>query len=137
MTACRALWALMYAGVSDVRLLDGQFNEWKQSGGEIFDQPSEPEMSNTTLNFQVQPKLLATTEDVQKIVDKKAPGTMMDIRRYSEHAGTFNDYQFFDDVGHIPNAVWPGNWVELLDLNTGKLKDLDEIEQLWKSLGVT
>ena len=52
----------------------------------------------------------------------------MDIRRYSEHVGTFDDaYNFFYESGHIPNAVWPGNWVDLVDLETGKLKDLDEI----------
>ena len=62
----------------------------------------------------------------------------MDIRRYSEHAGTFNDaYNFFHESGHIPHAVWPGNWVDLVDLETGKLKDLDEIQDHWQSLGIT
>ena len=42
MSACRALWALMYAGLEDVRLLNGNFDEWKRYGGEIIDRPSEP-----------------------------------------------------------------------------------------------
>ena len=62
---------------------------------------------------------------------------MMDIRRYSEHVGTFDDaYNFFHESGHIPNAVWPGDWVDLVDIETGKLKNLDEIQDHWKSLGI-
>ena len=41
MSACRAVWSLMYAGVKDVRLLNGGFKEWKQVGGSIDDKPNE------------------------------------------------------------------------------------------------
>ena len=70
-------------------------------------------------------------------MSNKAPGTMMDIRKYSEHAGQFVDnYTFFKESGHIPGSVWPGNWDDLIDMETEKLKNLDEIEEHWKSLGV-
>jgi len=29
MVACRVVWSLMYAGVNDVRMLNGGFNSWK------------------------------------------------------------------------------------------------------------
>ena len=63
---------------------------------------------------------------------------MMDIRRYSEHAGHSVDvYPFSLETGHIPGSVWPGNWDNLVDMDTGKLKDLEEIEHHWKKLGLT
>jgi 3-mercaptopyruvate sulfurtransferase SseA len=41
----------MYAGVKDVRLLNGGFKEWKEIGGSIEDQPCKYDKSNTILDL--------------------------------------------------------------------------------------
>ncbi len=42
MYSCRAIWALMYAGVKDVRLLDGGFECWKKFEGKTSSHPCIP-----------------------------------------------------------------------------------------------
>ena len=72
MSACRVLWALMYAGVKDVRLLDGGFKAWKNHGGETQKTPSKflPAQVDK-MNVSCKPKYLATTSEVSDIVTKK------------------------------------------------------------------
>ena len=42
MVACRAIWALMYAGVKDVRLLNGGFSAWQKGKCMMQARPDEP-----------------------------------------------------------------------------------------------
>lgn len=35
MTGCRIVWALMYAGVKDVRFMNGGFKAWQDQGGQL------------------------------------------------------------------------------------------------------
>lgn len=61
----------------------------------------------------------------------------MDIRRYSEFSGEKGDcYTFFTKAGHIPRAVWPGNWDQLVDEEQNFIKDIDEVWAHWERLGV-
>ena len=64
MVACRAVWSLMYAGVKDVRMLNGGFAAWQKAKCMTQAIPDEPaSIPLFTSNKEVKPKaeFLATT----------------------------------------------------------------------------
>jgi len=130
MTSARVVWSLMYAGVKDVRMLDGGFESWLEFGGQLFDKPRIP---NRIPEFggSIQPQYLACSCDV-----KEERNVVVDIRSRGEFVGTFADaYDFFKGAGHIPDAIWGGNWDTYLD-GRGRMKPLGTIVEQWKELGI-
>ena len=131
----------MYAGVKDVRMLNGGFYAWQKAKCMTQATPDEPaSIPLFTSNKETKPKskFLATTAQVLEVVQGKASGIIVDIRKESEYNGSVKDnYKFFESAGHIPKAVLSGNWDDLCDKETGLLKDLDETKKHWESLGIT
>lgn len=139
MSSCRVVWALTYAGVKDVRLLDGGFEAWLRHQGSLQAQPSEPvsiERFNDT--GQCVAEHLATTEEVAAAAAATpGAGTLVDIRRLTEYDGSApGNYRFFQASGHIPSAVHQGNWDELVHAATDTLKEPQEVRARWEALGL-
>lgn len=152
MSSCRALWALMYAGVKDVRLLNGGFDAWRRYGGRLAAQPRVPtrvpQFNSTGLCVR---EYLASTAEVEAIASRcnsltspspspcsAVPGVLVDIRKLGEFDGSFADnYHFFTKSGHIPTAVYQGNWDVLVNLEESTLRDLDEVQSRWETLDLT
>ena len=97
-TATRAWWLLRYAGVKNVRVLNGGFPTWIKAGG-----PIEQEAQNyppTTFEAHFNPKMFASKEEVLAAIDMK--------RVRIENALT----QEWHDQEHIPGS----NCLPLTDL---------------------
>ncbi len=148
MAAARLVWALMYAGVSKIWLLDGGIEAWLSAG-----EPSSPKIKHArelwnsgesregSLEYwRARPEILATTEEVEEIAysSPSAQGKLVDVRRPGEWDGTLAYcYSFFSQTGHIPTATCQGNWTNLVDGQTRRLGPmLDAISQRWRKLGI-
>ena len=71
---------------------------------------------------------MATTDDVKNSIVINHP--IIDIRSKSEFDGSFDaKYSFFKESGHIPKAIHIGNWNELIDMKSNRLKDIKEIKK--------
>jgi len=134
----RLAWALMYAGVEDVRILNGGWGAWVADGGTIETTPNTPVPVAFGKTVPVHPEYLATTSYVDALrVDPS--GVLADIRRWEEYIGTYHSYLHanFERRGHIPGAVWAHDNPEYYDAADNTLRSYTEIEQLWKGLGIT
>ncbi|MEM7672771.1 MAG: rhodanese-like domain-containing protein, partial [Verrucomicrobiota bacterium] len=48
-----------------------------------------------------------------------------------------NYYPFYSEAGHIPGAILQGNWCNLVESKTGKLRPmLEEVRSRWIDLGI-
>ncbi|MBL7211592.1 MAG: hypothetical protein ISS61_04320 [Desulfobacteraceae bacterium] len=61
----------------------------------------------------------------------------MDIRKLKEYNGELNPYTFFDKKGHIPGAVWMGDWDTLVDMNDDTFRSYTEVQKIWNDLKIT
>jgi thiosulfate/3-mercaptopyruvate sulfurtransferase len=146
MAAARVVWGLIYAGVKNVRLLDGGLEAWLRWGGEVTEEIVTAEEIGR--GFALEPKsmwsprreVLATLEQVQRISAHPGEATakLVDVRKAGEWDGTCTDYYtFFSDAGHIPNSYFQGDWKILLDCESRKIgSNLDAVAQHWKDLGI-
>jgi thiosulfate/3-mercaptopyruvate sulfurtransferase len=118
----RFAWTLMYAGVEDVRVLNGGYDAWVGSGGREETIGNSPTPVSFGINVPGHSEYLATMTDVQKdVLDQDA--VLADIRTLEE---------FMD--GHIPGGTLM-DWTDWLD-SDGTFRSYAEVEQIWNDYGI-
>lgn len=145
LAAARTFWILKYAGVEDVRFLDGGYAAWVAAGGyeeTVSNKPTPVADFGTTV--PVHPEYLATTEQVKTVVTPTAdPKTsiIVDVRKWKEHIGEISGYDYLDAKGRIPGSVWAddADWYEDSPYanNDGTLRTAADMQAFWNPLGVT
>lgn len=125
--AARAWWILRWAGVKNVRILDGGQQAWEALGEAVMGGPGNP---HTDATVEADPGHMptATIEDV-----KAHTGILVDCREPNRYAGR---KEFLDLMaGHIPGAInIPAREVLHEDRT---FKSAEELKALFDSHGLT
>jgi 3-mercaptopyruvate sulfurtransferase SseA len=144
--ATRVWWVLMYAGVADVRILDGDARTWSQAGFDLEQTPHElPPVA-----FVANPRTdwLIETADLRKLIksngtspinDPTIPPRLFDMRSQAEFAGEISGYSYLDAKGRIPTASWLGDADDsslTYKLTNGRLRPPREIYTEWHAKGL-
>ncbi|MEZ8738812.1 rhodanese-like domain-containing protein [Photobacterium swingsii] len=138
MAAARAASIMMYAGVEDVRLLNGGWKSWVNAGF-----ASEPMLQKTdkVMDFgrdiPANPELIIDMAEVKAILDG-APqnNSLVSIRSWDEYLGKISGYHYIKPKGRIPGAKWghggsDANSLEDFRNPDDTMKSADEIEHFW------
>ena len=138
MTAGRVAWALLLAGVNDVRILNGNYDAWVAYGGEIETTPNtlDPvDFGDSAGN----PGYLAVAGDLEAVIDgTDTSAVIVDDRDWTEFIGESNSYYpYFYALGRISTAQWIGDWVELVRGDSQSFRPFSEIEKSWTDSGFT
>ena len=135
---------LLYAGVRDVRLLDGGTAAWVQAGGPLTGQA--PETPVPVADFgpgqPTHPHYLVDTVQVRALLER--PGvTLASIRTWSEFVGQTSGYDYIAACGEIAGARWghAGTEGDVNDMRwfhtpAGQMSGAAEITALWRSQGI-
>lgn len=125
LAAGRAWWLLRYHGHQDVRVLDGAWPAWRDSGGAVETEEAVPEAGDFTADPGQMPVVEADDVlGVPLLVDARAP------ERYR------GETEPVDPVaGHIPGAV---NVPTTTNLGAdGRFRDAGALRALYAAAGVT
>lgn len=112
---CRAWWLLKYAGVEDVRVLNGGVDGFVAAGGKLAKEPVKYAVQ--PFDWKPQPERLALKTDVLTTVKDKA-SQLVDARTANEFSGA---EAMSKKGGHVPGAK-PLEWVDFIDPKTKKFK---------------
>jgi thiosulfate/3-mercaptopyruvate sulfurtransferase len=139
MIASRVAWALLYAGVDDVRVLNGGFTAWANAGYPVAAKPSDPApVKEFGAKVPLHPEFYATTDYVRSVsTGQNRSAILLDVRKVDEFEGKTNPYPFFTRKGRVPGAVWQGDWDTLVNTTDDTFRSYPEVRQRWKDLGVT
>ena len=154
--AARLVWTLMYAGVKDVRLLDGGYKAWLNAGYKGSTTPTDrTPVKSFGSSVALHPEYLADTDYVRSVVNGKISNALIvDDRSYQEYIGAAAPYSYIPTSGRIAGAIWevPLMTKELyvnpdkIDKSgstgvymnpDGTLKPLAAIEEMWLKAGIT
>lgn len=125
-SAARAWWLLRWAGVRDVRLLDGGLRAWLESGRDLrTGDETSPRSGTVTLRPGNLPTL--DSDDVAAF-----RGTLLDARAGERYRGETEPID--PRAGHIPGAV-SAPTSDNLDA-TGRFLDPEELRTRFAALGV-
>ncbi|MCV2370566.1 sulfurtransferase [Roseateles oligotrophus] len=144
--AARAAHLLLYAGVSDVRLLDGGYAAWqRRAGPTAAGAPIRyPPQADFGRKFPACPQYLSDLARVQAVVRQPSLAKLVSIRSWDEHIGLCSGYSYIEAKGDIPGARW-GRAGSSCDVNSmsayqhadGTLLPAAEIRRFWAEAGVS
>ncbi len=134
--AARIWWVLYFAGVRDVRLLNGGYAAWRRAGhqGETVTNTPVP----TQFHADVRSEALASTAYVRNRLGQRS-AVLADVRSREEFLGDKSGYEYLDRKGRVPGAVYGENAddaAEVYQHRDGTLRSFDEIRRLWRPRGL-
>ena len=142
--AGRVAHAMLYAGVADVRLLDGGFAAWEAAGlpTEAGDNPPRVPAVHFGTPFPLNPHFMVNTAQAAQLV-KRPDGVLASIRTWDEFTGKTSGYCYIKAKGEIPGARW-GHAGHSDDMNSmsdfqnhdGTMKPPESIRELWGKAGI-
>lgn len=143
MAAARAANIMMYAGVEDVRLLNGGWRAWVDA-----QLPTQPFMNNNNQPVEFAKKIPANPDyiiDVPQAKEllKKDPEehSLVSVRTWDEYTGLTTGYNYIKEKGRISGSKWghagtdSNNVVDLLNPD-GTMKSARALTQLWGDWGI-
>lgn len=140
--ATRAAAILMYAGVEDVRLLDGGFNCWRSHGLPVETELRTPEpVASFGATIPARPDVFVDYEEAQDLIEDPE-GALVSIRSRAEVLGETSGYNYIEATGDIPGAVWANNGSDAYHMENYRnvdntMRDPSEIAATWKGVGIT
>lgn len=143
MAAARAANIMMYAGVTDVRLLNGGWSAWLNA-----DMPTEPFMNsnNKQVTFgKIIPSNPGYIIDIPQAKEllKKDPNlhSLVSVRTWAEYTGLITGYDYIKEKGRISGSKWghagtnANNVLDFLNPD-GTMKSARAITELWNEMGI-
>ncbi len=107
LAAARAAHLMLYAGVADVRLLDGGLAAWNRAGLPLESGEPAPAVPAAEFGcaFPANPSYLIDTREAKRLL-AQPDGALVSIRTWNEYAGRTSGYSYIDARGDIPGARW-------------------------------
>jgi 3-mercaptopyruvate sulfurtransferase SseA len=140
--ATRAAAILMYAGVEDVRLMDGAFNAWLAAGYEIDTQEHIPAPATAFgADIPARPDYFVDIEEAKALIADPG-GVLVSIRSWPEFIGENSGYHYIGPRGRIAGAVWGNCGTDAYHMQNYRnmdntMRDYHEIEVNWREMGIT
>lgn len=142
--AARVWWILKYAGVRDVRILDGDARTWQAAGYSLekkINQLAAVDFSGPVLEqWNLDTATLRTWVDGAGSGGQSIQGNegliLADVRARPEFVGTISGYDYLDACGRIPHSVWWGDADDASHLYKradGRLRAPAEVISEWKA----
>ena len=105
--ATRALMILRYAGVDDVRLLDGGYDWWVRTGNPLETVVREPSpVAGFGVQVPLRPEVIVDIDEAKQILADREGAALVSIRTWREHIGNVSGYNYIGPAGRIKGDVW-------------------------------
>ena len=143
LAATRALLILRYAGVEDVRLLDGGFDRWVRAGHPIETGVREPQpVATFGAPVPGRPDVLVDVDEAKGLLADPDGSVLVSVRTAQEHAGRTSGYRTIVPAGRIPGDVRvacgsDAHHMEHYRNLDNTMRAYPEIAALWAKAGVT
>lgn len=144
LAAARIAHLLLYAGVRDVRLLDGGFAAWRQAGLPLScaPAPSYPSAASFGAVFPGRPAFLFDMPQTRAVLSRD-DSVLVSIRTWNEFVGKTSGYSYIDARGDIAGAVWgrAGDDDDVDSMSAyhradGRMRASAEIGLMWQAAGI-
>ena len=100
--ATRALMILTYAGVEDVRLLDGGYDWWVRDGNPVETVIREPSpVADFGAAIPVRPEVIVDIDEAKEIIADTEGAALVSVRTWREHIGAVSGYNYIGPAGRI------------------------------------
>lgn len=140
--AMRCAFIMLYAGVKDVRIMNGAVQGWLDAGYELETKENPPKPVNDFgIEIPGRPELAVDVPQAKEMLASDE-AELVSVRSWPEFLGEVSGYNYIEKTGRIPGAIF-GNCgsdayhmenYRNLDFTT---REYDEVVANWKETGIT
>ncbi len=140
--AMRCAAILLYAGVKDVKILNGGFSRWESAGLEASTDEVKPEpIENFGANIPAHPEYFVDMAEAKAMIKAK-DADLVSIRSWNEIIGEVSGYNYIEQKGRIPGAVFGNCGTDAYHMENYRnvdhtTREFHEIEAHWEKYGIS
>ncbi|WP_246222912.1 sulfurtransferase [Draconibacterium halophilum] len=140
--AIRCAWIMMYAGVKDVRVLNGGFQAWQDAGYDIAtDDVKKVSEKNFGAKIPVHPELIVDIKRAKELLASDK-GELVSVRSWPEYIGEVSGYNYIEKKGRIPGSVFGNCGSDAYHMENYRnvdhtTREFHEIKKQWETAGIT
>jgi thiosulfate/3-mercaptopyruvate sulfurtransferase len=141
--ATRAALILRYAGVDDIRLLDGGYDAWVQGGfGLETTQRAPTPVEVFGVPIPSRPNTIVDIDEAKAILADPEHAALVSVRTWQEHVGQVSGYNYIGLAGRIAGDVWGNCGSDAYHMQhyrtvDNTMRPYPEIAANWKQAGIT
>lgn len=138
----RCAFIMMYAGVKDVRVLNGGMQSWKDAGFEVTQKETLPvPVSDFGASIPTQPQLAVDVPEAKEIIASET-AELVSVRSWPEWIGEVSGYNYIKKKGRIPGAVFGNCGTDAYHMENYRnpdhtIKEAGEVAATWAEVGIT
>ncbi|WP_282039958.1 rhodanese-like domain-containing protein [Saccharicrinis aurantiacus] len=140
--AIRNAMIMIYAGVKDVRVLNGGFQSWKDGGHEIStdDVPKMP-VADFGLTIPAKPEIIVDIDEAKQMI-KSDNADLVCVRSWPEYIGEVSGYNYIEKKGRIPGVIFGNCGSDAYHMENYRnvdhtIRESQEVEAIWEEVAVT
>jgi len=137
----RAAFIMMYAGVKDVRILNGGLKSWEDAGFEITTNEYKPVYWGAFgTRIPGRPELAVDMAEAREIISSDQ-AELVSVRSWPEYIGEVSGYNYIEKKGRIPGSVFGNCGTDAYHMENYRnldhtTREYHEIEEIWRDVGV-
>jgi len=141
--ATRAAAILRYAGVDDIRILDGGFDAWVGAGLPLETEIREPTaVAAFGVSIPQRPEVIVDIGEAKEILADPAGAALVSVRTWKEHIGRVSGYNYIGPAGRIAGDVWGNCGSDAYHMQhyrnvDNTMRAYPEIAANWAAAGIT
>ena len=140
--AIRCAFIMTYAGVKDVRVLNGGFQSWKDAGCEISTEGVPKKTGGDFgINIPANPDLAVDIPVAKEMISSRN-ADLVCVRSYPEYIGEVSGYNYIKKKGRIPGAVFANSGSDAYHMENYRnvdhtTREFHEIARIWQQSGIS
>ncbi len=140
--AIRCAMIMLYAGVRDVRVLNGGFQSWKDAGYPVdTEDVPKKKVKDFGREIPARPEIIVDIEEAKEML-RAEDAELVSVRSWREYIGEVSGYNYIEKKGRIPGAVFGNCGTDAYHMENYRnvdhtTREAGEIEALWREAGLT
>ncbi|HVO72903.1 MAG TPA: rhodanese-like domain-containing protein [Ignavibacteriaceae bacterium] len=141
LAAMRCAFIMLYAGVKDVRVLNGGIHSWIDEGFEISTEVYKKKpVPDFGIRIPSHPEFAVDLPEAREIL-KAENKNLVCVRSWREYIGEVSGYNYIEKKGRIPGAVFADCGSDAYHMENYRnpdytMREYNEIEENWKKAGI-
>jgi len=137
----RAAFIMLYAGVKDVRILNGGLKSWEDAGYDITTRETLPlDRGDFGAAIPGRPELVVDVSQAKEIIASDK-GNLVSVRSWPEYIGEVSGYNYIEKKGRIPGSVFGNCGTDAYHMENYRnldhtTREFNEVVEIWKEVGV-
>jgi len=139
--AIRCAAIMLYAGVKDVRILNGGLQSWEDDGYHLTKEESKVvPLKEFGATIPMRPELMIDIPEAKELINSDK-GDIVSVRSWNEWIGEVSGYNYIEKKGRIPGAIFGNCGTDAYHMENYRnldhtCREFYEIIEIWKEVGI-